>query len=82
MVYLSAAEMSLRPSGSGGSHEGTRSVTINCPGITPEPYNGEASSRWDQWIVHFDSVAQINGWDDPTRLLWLQVRLTGKAQNI
>ena len=80
MLYLSTAEMSLQPSGSGDSHEGTRSVTINRPVITPEPYNGEASSRWDQWIAHFDSVAQINGWDDPAHLLWLQVRLTGKAQ--
>ena len=72
--------MSLQPQGSGDSHEGTRSVTINRPVITPEPYNGEASSRWDQWIVHFDSVAQINGWDESARLLWLQVRLIGKAQ--
>ena len=71
VVYLSTAEMSLKSSGSGDSHEGIRSVTINCPVITPEPYNGEVSSRWNQWIAHFDSVAQINRWDDPARLLWL-----------
>ena len=72
--------MSLQPQGSGDSHESTRSVTINRPVITPEPYNGEASSRWDQWIAHFDNVAQINGWDESARILWLQVRLIGKVQ--
>jgi len=35
----------------------------------------------DDWIGHFDSVAPINGWDAPTCLLWLEVRMTGKAQN-
>jgi len=46
----------------------------------PEAYNGDQTTRWDQWIAHFDSVAQINGWDEATKLLWLQVRLTGKVQ--
>ena len=72
--------MSLQQQGSGENHEGTRSVTISRPVITPESYNGESSSRWDQWIAHFDSVSKINGWDESARLLWLQVRLTGKAQ--
>ena len=43
----------------------------------PDAYNGETGTRW---VAHFDSVAQVNNWDGPTRLLWLQVRLTGKAQ--
>ena len=47
----------------------------------PEVFNGEASTNWDDWIGHFDSVARINGWDAPTCLLWLEVRMTGKAQN-
>jgi len=33
-----------------------------------------------KWITHFNSIVQINGWDDPACFLWLQVRLTGKAQ--
>ena len=46
----------------------------------PEAYNGDQITRWDQWIAHFDSVAQINRWDEATKLLWLQVWLMGKAQ--
>ena len=59
--------------------EGTRNP-VSRPLIMPEAYNGDQSTRWDQWIAHFDSVAQINGWNEGTKLLWLQVRLTGKAQ--
>ena len=33
------------------------------------------------WIGHFKSIAEINKWDDAAKLLWLQVRLTGRAQN-
>ena len=46
--------------------------------IIPDVYNGETG--WDEWITHFDCVARINGWDDDRCLLWLQVRMTGKAQ--
>ena len=44
-------------------------------------FNGEASTSWDEWIDHFESVAKVNGWDEATCLLWLEVRMTGKAQN-
>ena len=49
------------------------------PVITPDAFNGELS--WDEWIDHFESVARVNEWDDATRLLWLEVRMTGKAQS-
>jgi len=48
------------------------------PVITPDAFNGDLS--WDEWIGHFESVARVNDWDDATRLLWLEVRMTGKAQ--
>lgn len=50
------------------------------PLVTPEAYNGESDSSWDEWIEHFESVSRLNSWDKPTQLLWLAVRLTGKAQ--
>jgi len=52
-----------------------------CPFITPNVFNGDSSVDWDDWIDHFESVSRVNGWDDDTRLLWLEVRLTGKARN-
>jgi len=32
-------------------------------------------------LIIFENVSQVNGWDDDTCLLWLEVRLTGKARN-
>ena len=49
------------------------------PVITPDAFNRE--SNWDEWIGHFESVARVNEWDDATRLLWLEVRMTGKVQS-
>ena len=34
----------------------------------------------DDWISHFESVACVNAWDVPSKLLWLEMRLTGKAR--
>jgi len=48
------------------------------PLISPEPFSGE--SNWTDWLDHFEAAATVNGWDDPTKLKWLPVRLTGKAQ--
>ena len=45
------------------------------PVLTPDPYTGEGS--WDDWIDHFESIAEVNTWDDAAKLLWLRVRLTG-----
>ena len=64
--------------GGGDDHGATRKVR---PVIMPEVFNGEPSTNWDDWVGHFDSVARVNGWDAPTCLLWLEVRMTGKAQN-
>ena len=43
-----------------------------------EPYTGEGD--YTEWHDHFESVAAVNGWDDAVKLLWLRVRLTGRAQ--
>ena len=48
-----------------------------CPSVLPETFEGEGN--FDQWISHFESVAAVNGWSDAEKLLWLRVRLTGRA---
>ena len=48
------------------------------PVIAPEPFTGEGS--WDDWIDHFESVAAVNKWEDAQKLLWIRVRMTGRAQ--
>ena len=47
------------------------------PVIIPEPFSGEQS--WEDWLDQFESIAAINGWDDEQKLIWLKVRLTGRA---
>ena len=48
------------------------------PLVLPEPFSGDGS--WEDWSDHFENVAAVNKWDDAAKLLWLRVRLTGKAQ--
>ena len=53
-------------------------ATSSKPLVLPETYTGEG--EWSQWICHFENVAAVNDWDDDKKLLWLKVRLTGRAQ--
>ncbi len=41
----------------------------NRPLLNPEPFARD--SHWDD--------ADVNGWDDPAKLLWIRVRPTGRA---
>ena len=47
------------------------------PVIVPEYYSGEGS--FEDWIDQFESIAEINRWDDEKKLRWLKVRLMGRA---
>ena len=48
------------------------------PVVLPDSYSGEA--EFSEWHDHFENVAAVNRWDDDAKLLWLKVRLTGRAQ--
>ena len=48
------------------------------PLITPDAYDGE--NTWDEWIGHFNSVSRVKDWNNQAKLLWLKVRLVGKAR--
>ena len=47
------------------------------PVVLPEAFNGEGD--WSDWIEHFESVAAVNRWTEEEKLLWLRVRLVGRA---
>ena len=47
------------------------------PVVLPETFNGEGD--WSDWFEHFESVAAVNHWKDDEKLLWLRVRLIGRA---
>ena len=50
------------------------------PPVVPELFTGEKS--WDEWVDHFESVAEVCGWDDANKLKWLRVRLSGRASTV
>lgn len=56
----------------------TTSSAPQRPLITPKPFSG--TSSFSEWMEYFEAVAAIIKWDDPTKLLWLSVRLVGEAQ--
>ena len=45
--------------------------------IVPECFSGEEC--FEDWIDQFENIAEINHWDDGQKLMWLIVRLTGRA---
>ena len=47
------------------------------PLLIPDPFDGE--TNFDEWISHFENVAELNGWTDEEKLSWLKVRLISKA---
>ena len=64
------------------SNDGERSTAPRdqCPKhplLIPDPFDGE--TNFDEWISHFENVAELNGWTDKEKLSWLKVRLISKA---
>ena len=57
--------------------DGDRPTARARPLVLPEIFDGQKS--FDEWVSHFENVSAVNGWNDDDKLLWLKVRLTGKA---
>lgn len=53
-------------------------ATPSRPLVLPEVFTG--GDKWEEWICHFENVADVNGWDDAEQLRWLKLRLTERAQ--
>ena len=60
-----------------GGEIGRNQAVSGRPVVLPEVYKGDSS--WMDWAEHFESVAAVNGWKDEEKLLWLRVRLVGRA---
>ena len=65
-------------SGGDGARGEAMSGAKSRPLLTPEPFMETGS--FGDWVNHFESVAAINEWDDAAKLLWMRVRLVGRAQ--
>ena len=56
-------------SSSGGPSRTDREAShVSCPVIIPDVYSGDGCCK--EWINHFESLALVNGWHNPSKLLW------------
>ncbi len=60
-----------------GGEIGRNQAVSGRPVVLPEVYKGDSS--WMDWAEHFENVAAVNGWKEEEKLLWLRVRLVGRA---
>ena len=49
------------------------------PVAIPEVFTGDGKQSWSDWVDHFESVADVNDWDESAKKKWIRVRLTGRA---
>ena len=52
------------------------------PLVIPELFSGEGNAHWDDWIDHFDRIADVNEWDADKQKKWFPARLTGRAASV
>ena len=45
----------------------------SCPLVLSETFDGEGD--FNEWISHFEDMADLNGWSNEDKLHWLKVRL-------
>ena len=50
------------------------------PNIMPSPFDG--TSNWDDYVIQFELIAEINGWPDTRKALFLAASLKGQARAI
>ena len=48
--------------------------------IKPEPYDGK--SDWPEYLVYFEQMAEVYGWDHPTMAMVLGLSLRGDARSV
>lgn len=57
-------------------------MAVNRPVAIPELFSGEGKAHWDDWIDHFERIADVNEWDEAKKKKWLPARLTGRAATV
>ena len=75
---MSDTEGEAVAAGGAPGHRDEHVATAAKPVVLPETFDG--TRNWEEWYFHFVNIAAVNGWDDGQKLMWLRVRLTGRAQ--
>ncbi len=58
-----------------------RPLTNRRKQLTPDKYDGK-STEWNEYLTHFNIVAQVNGWAKRDRAIYLAGSLTGQARRV
>ena len=77
LLFCETLSVAMTQQPSGGGEMDPATLPRSRPLVLPEVYSGEGD--FDDWISHFESVSAVNGWMDGDKLLWIQLRLTGKV---
>ena len=58
----------------------TRQTPSNLPKMKAPQYGG--TSSWPNYLIQFEMVAELNGWDDYTMAMYVATSLRGTAQSV
>ena len=56
--------------------------TKHTPGVKIKPSTFDGSGSWLDYNAHFDVCAELNGWSDKEKGMYLAVSLRGQAQGV
>lgn len=62
-------------------HSGLRFPMVGSPvHFKPEPYDG--TTDWPEYLVYFEQLAEVHGWNHPTMAMVLGLSLKGSARSV
>ena len=50
--------------------------------LEPETFDGTSSAEWAEYIIHFEQIAEWNGWSNIQKAKMLSIKLRGEAQKL
>ena len=71
----------IRNTNAAANTSGPHAAFSRNSGVKLPVFSGHCSESWKVWFSRFTTVANLNNWDDPTRLSKLVQKLQGTAAN-
>ena len=72
----------IEPSTMAHDKQVSSSETKKSPGVKIEPATFDGSRSWLDYKAHFDVCAELNGWSDKEKGLYLALSQRGQAQGV
>ena len=78
-TVLNPSVTNIRNTNAAGNTSGPHEVFSRNKGVKLPIFSGNSSESWKVWFSRFTTVANLNNWDEPTRLSELVQNLQGTA---